>query len=196
MGIAAGGAIKQAIVRDPGKLWCKSETKTFNIQILNSIHFRHVTGKNPPETPIDARTYVRLGYPFYSIYEEPNDIAGDFLDVQSIGQIDGVLEPQVHPKVVRLSRKKGNDASEDFKEGSTGSAGETADHEISNEYSSSRRNRCASAPLPSPSTKSQTKKVRSLHPQVGFWNTQNVVAEFRDVDALEREIRQHGATLF
>ncbi|KAF2195599.1 hypothetical protein K469DRAFT_543570 [Zopfia rhizophila CBS 207.26] len=137
MGIAAGGVIKQSIVRDPGRLWRKSETKTFNIQILNSIHFRHVTGKEPPKTPIDARTYAQLGYPFYSIYEEPSDIAGDFLDVKSIGQIDGFWEPNIHPKA-----------------------------------------------------------IRNLHAQVGFWNPESLVAEFRDMDALETEIRQHGATLF
>lgn len=196
MGIAAGGAISQSIVRDPGRLWLKSETKTFNIQILNSVHFRHVTGKAPPKTPIDARTYAQLGYPFYSISEEPSDIAGDFLDIRSIGQIDGYREPNIHPKIARLLDKKGNDTTEDPKDDLIGSTCEATNHAKSDHYISSAGNHIMSSYVPKPSAQPQTKKPGNLHAQVGFWNAESPIAEFRDVYALEMEIRQHGSTLF
>jgi hypothetical protein len=72
MGIAAGGLIDQAIVRDPGRhKWDGSQTKISNVQILNSLHFQHVTGSRPPEPPIDAATYAAYGYPFFSKLPKP-----------------------------------------------------------------------------------------------------------------------------
>ncbi|XTI83544.1 hypothetical protein V2W45_113993 [Cenococcum geophilum] len=94
MGIAAGGLIKQAIVRDTGRKWLATQTKTFNMQVLNTLHFRHVTGFQPSEPPIDARTYATYGYPFFSMYEEPSDVSGDFSLVKSIGHPRSIHQPQ------------------------------------------------------------------------------------------------------
>jgi hypothetical protein len=96
MGVAAGGLIRQAIVRDPGDVkWDPSQTKVFNVQILNSHHFTSVTGFAPPPTPIDARSYASSGFPFYTTHEEPSSIAGDFSSVRSVGQIEGTSEPEL-----------------------------------------------------------------------------------------------------
>ena len=196
MGIAAGGAIKQSIVQDPGRSWRKSETKTFNIQILNSVHFRHVTGQEPPQTPIDTQTYARLGYPFYSIYEGPTDVIGDFQDIQSVGQIDGFRESHIRPKVVRLSKEKGNEPNEGSKDGSAGSVHEATNPATSDDHICSWGNHHVSSHSLRPSGEPPTNMPKTLHAQFGCWNAVNPVAEFRDVFALEREMKQYGESLF
>ena len=92
MNIAAGGLITQSIVRLPRDDYKKTVPVTFNVQVLNSASFKYVTGKNPPRSPVSAKTYADAGYPFFSMYEEPTTIAGDFQGLKSIAQIDKLAE--------------------------------------------------------------------------------------------------------
>jgi hypothetical protein len=91
MGIAAGGSINQTIERDtyPVGLWDVSSSILLNIQILDSEAFTEVTGLPPLDTPIDAETYARHGYPFFEIWgEEKTGIVGQFAEVKSVAQIE------------------------------------------------------------------------------------------------------------
>jgi hypothetical protein len=107
MSVGAGGLIKQSIVRDTGDLeWLKSETKSVNVQIVNSGEFRAITGCQPPEPPIDIETYKQYGYPFFTIYEEPSYVSGDFSGIRSINQIDEVHDPNYRPRTVNLFRSE------------------------------------------------------------------------------------------
>ncbi|KAH7186038.1 uncharacterized protein B0J16DRAFT_372763 [Fusarium flagelliforme] len=93
MSIAAGGLINQGIVKLPRGDYQKTFPVTFNVQILNSTSFQHVTGKTPPQSPISAETYADAGYPFFSMYEEPiTTISGDFEGLKSVAQVDEVNE--------------------------------------------------------------------------------------------------------
>lgn len=103
MVIAAGGSIKQNIVRDEydSNDWRRPATVTFNLQLLNSSSFEYMTGISAPPTPITAAVYARHGFPFFDMYEEPTDVHGDFAKVRSIAQIEGRVEksqsfPLVH----------------------------------------------------------------------------------------------------
>jgi hypothetical protein len=101
MGIAAGGNINQVVKRDRGNYqWNATQTKVFNIQILNSLHFKQVTGVSPPKSPISTATYTAHGYPFFNMYEEPTEVTGEFSVVKSIGQIDGTSDPSIVPRLV------------------------------------------------------------------------------------------------
>jgi ubiquitin len=91
MGIAAGGLIKQTIVKDNNDptIWETENGTIFNVQILNSTAFEAVTGKAPPTTPVTAKTYAEHGYPYYDIYDEkPSGVKGDFSGVQSVAEKD------------------------------------------------------------------------------------------------------------
>ncbi|KAM0190406.1 hypothetical protein ACHAPI_009395 [Fusarium lateritium] len=88
MNISAGGRITQSIIPLPQREYRKTVPVTFNVQVLNSASFEHVTGKKPPKSPATAKTYAKCGYPFFSIYEEPTTVSGDFSKVKSIAQID------------------------------------------------------------------------------------------------------------
>ncbi|KIY01351.1 uncharacterized protein Z520_02903 [Fonsecaea multimorphosa CBS 102226] len=95
MGIAAGGSIKQVIVRDiwPAGTWHKTATIAFNVQILNASAFEEVTGFPALKTPVTMETYAELGLPFFKLYEEPSNVHGSFNKVKSIGEMDGVEDP-------------------------------------------------------------------------------------------------------
>lgn len=68
MSLAAGGLINQMIVTDAGNPeWIKLQTKVFNVQMLNSYHFRHFTGLPPLNTPVSAKTYIDQATPFRNV---------------------------------------------------------------------------------------------------------------------------------
>lgn len=114
MNLAPGGLITQAIVKDRWEndslnehdsTWDASRTKVFNVQIFNTLYFQQVTGERPPETPIDAKTSEKLGFPFFVMDEEPTDVSGDFNGVKSIAQKDGISEPVVKPsRIIRIGK--------------------------------------------------------------------------------------------
>jgi hypothetical protein len=94
MGIAAGGKISQTVIQDDGKHnWDSSQTKWFNVQIVNSQCFQQITGLPPPVSPVSPDLYTQHGYPFFRIWEELSHISGAFGAVRSIGEIDGIVEP-------------------------------------------------------------------------------------------------------
>ena len=90
IGIAAGGLVKQCILPDPypASDWDVPRSISFNVQVLNSEHFRQVTGFDPPNTPVTAATYASKGLPFFDIYNEKSNIKGDFKAVKSVMAID------------------------------------------------------------------------------------------------------------
>jgi hypothetical protein len=91
MGIGAGGLIHQAIEEDchGSYLWDSGSATIFNVQVMNSAVFKSVTGEDPPETPITAKTYAEYGFPYYKLYnEKPSGIKGDFSGVKSVAQKD------------------------------------------------------------------------------------------------------------
>ncbi|KAI1102130.1 hypothetical protein F4804DRAFT_313964 [Jackrogersella minutella] len=115
MGIAAGGRIEQNIVEDTmdATQWAKDMTMTIPLQILNSVAFRRVTGKKPPPSPVKASTYADAGLPFFSMYEEPSGVAGNFQVVKSVNEIEqdrglaNGAESSVHPSIVKLDERGG-----------------------------------------------------------------------------------------
>lgn len=91
MGLAAGGLIKQTIVKDRYEpdIWDTDNSAIFNVQILNSAVFKQVTGKQPPESPVTAQAYAQHGFPYFDIFDEkPSGIKGDFWGVKSVNEKD------------------------------------------------------------------------------------------------------------
>ncbi|KAF2839303.1 hypothetical protein M501DRAFT_1011167 [Patellaria atrata CBS 101060] len=91
MGIAAGGLIKQSIIRDTydSGVWDRSLTTLFNVQILDSATFSQITGQDPPPTPITAETYAENDLPYFQLYDEkPSGLKGSFDGLKSVNQID------------------------------------------------------------------------------------------------------------
>ena len=72
MGLGAGGRMRQKIYPDPYgvEVWDPENCGSVFIHILNSEAFRDVTGREPPATPIDAKTYAQHGLPWFDLYDE------------------------------------------------------------------------------------------------------------------------------
>src|ERR1700712_3623870 len=93
MAIAAGGLIKQEIVRDRSSKedWDPSKTMTLNIQIFDSLSYRTITGRAPPQLPEKAHTYHAKDKPLYKLWEDKSNVFGgsSMQGLQSVGAKDG-----------------------------------------------------------------------------------------------------------
>jgi len=93
LAIAVGGTIRQKIIHDPygGDTWDLESATAMTIHIVNSEHFREITGKEPPPTPISAQTYTEHGLPWFDLYEEAPGIvplSKTLNGVRSVAEID------------------------------------------------------------------------------------------------------------
>jgi hypothetical protein len=72
MGLGAGGEIRQKLYADPygADAWDVDNRGRVDVHLINSVQYRELTGKSPPPTPIDARTYVAHGLPWFDLYDE------------------------------------------------------------------------------------------------------------------------------
>jgi hypothetical protein len=102
MTVAAGGKIKQVIAADYHNKngWLPSRTTVFNVQILNTVVYKAVTGEAPPTRPMGVKEYKKHGFPFFKMYEEPSGVSGNFSLVKSIAEIDENMDNVVTPRPV------------------------------------------------------------------------------------------------
>jgi hypothetical protein len=68
--------------------------------------FQDITGLLPPDKSVTAQEYADQGYSFFEEWEEPTTVAGHFLMVKSIGQIDSNIELQLNRKTFKGSEKR------------------------------------------------------------------------------------------
>ena len=91
MGIAAGGLIRQTILKDVHNpmIWEPECGTIFNVQIVNSADFREITGVDPSKTTVTAESYAECGFPYFAIFDEkPSGIKGDFDGLKSVNEMD------------------------------------------------------------------------------------------------------------
>ena len=93
MGLGAGGKMKQDIYPDDYGVdtWDQSNYGRVYVHIVNSMAYREITGREPPPTPVSAKTYTEYGLPWFDLYDEgKGDIeASDGLaKVKSIKEMD------------------------------------------------------------------------------------------------------------
>lgn len=93
MGLAAGGKMKQKIYPDPHGLvtWDENNFGRVYVHIVNSMMYREITGKEPPPTPVTAKTYNQYGFPWFDLYDDKmGDIAApeDLKKVKTVKEMD------------------------------------------------------------------------------------------------------------
>lgn len=94
MGLAAGGKMKQKIYPDSYGIdtWDETNFGRVYVHIVNSMMYREITGKEPPQTPVTAKTYTQLGFPWFDLYDEhKSDVAASEIlsQVKSVKEMDG-----------------------------------------------------------------------------------------------------------
>jgi len=109
MGLAAGGRMKQKIYPDPHGLdtWDTENYGSVYVHIVNSMMYREITGKEPPPTPVSAKTYTEHGLPWFDIYDEemghiaPPEVLKEVKSVKEIDKEKG-LAPQPQEETVEV----------------------------------------------------------------------------------------------
>jgi hypothetical protein len=91
MGIAAGGKMKQKIYPDKYGVdtWDESNYGRVYVHIVNSMMYREITGQEPPNTPVAAKTYTQYGYPWFDLYDEHK---GSLNASHTLSQVKSVKE--------------------------------------------------------------------------------------------------------
>jgi hypothetical protein len=91
MGLGAGGQMKQKIYPDPSGIdtWDPENSGEIFVHILNSEQYREVTGRKPPPTPVNARTYTEHGFPWFDLYDESR---GDLSAPDRLAKIKSVQD--------------------------------------------------------------------------------------------------------
>lgn len=97
MGLGAGGQMKQKIYPDPYGIdvWDQNNYGRVSIHIVNSTDFHELTGRQPPPTPVDAKSYTDYGLPWFDIYDECKaDVApsDELSGVKTISEADALQE--------------------------------------------------------------------------------------------------------
>ncbi|KAF8550289.1 ubiquitin-domain-containing protein, partial [Imleria badia] len=95
-GFAAGGRVSQQINRDPLPItaYDHDRVRRLHVSVINAAYFSEITGLPNPPSPVTAQTYLKLGLPWFALYDERIPLANNtssptpLTDVQSIAQID------------------------------------------------------------------------------------------------------------
>ncbi|CAG8902140.1 unnamed protein product [Penicillium egyptiacum] len=93
LGLATGGTIFQDIyVDEHPEAWNWTAASFFNIQILNSVAWKAVTGQQTPGVPPTFKDYLNARIPFYHLYhvvENQRGVSNRVLpNVRSVSEID------------------------------------------------------------------------------------------------------------
>jgi hypothetical protein len=91
MGLGAGGTITQKIYPDPHGIetWDEDNHGRVFVHIVNSMMYREITGEAPPPTPVTAKEYTKLGYPWFELYDEG---AGDIGPSEVLSEVKPVTQ--------------------------------------------------------------------------------------------------------
>lgn len=93
MGMAPGGKMHQKIYLDKYGLdtWDQENFGSVFIHIVNSEQYRKLTRREPPPSPVNARTYTQHNFPWFEVYDEDRETLrsrGKLSEVKSVHQID------------------------------------------------------------------------------------------------------------
>jgi hypothetical protein len=91
MGLGAGGVMKQKIYPDSHGIdtWDQDNSGRVVVHLLNSEHFREITGTAPPPPPIAAQVYTKHGFPWFELYDESR---GDVAPPERLTTVKSIAE--------------------------------------------------------------------------------------------------------
>jgi len=91
MGLAAGGKMAQKIYPDSYGIntWDETNFGRVYVHIVNSMMYREITGKEPPNTPVTAKTYSEYNLLWFDLYDEQK---GDVAPSTILSQVKSVKE--------------------------------------------------------------------------------------------------------
>ena len=102
MGLAAGGKMEQKIYPDRYSIntWDETNFGRVYVHIVNSMMYREITGKEPPNTPVTAKNYSEYNLPWFDLYDEqkgavaPSTILSQVKSVKEMDKNQGFAPQQ------------------------------------------------------------------------------------------------------
>jgi len=96
LGLGAGGRIRQEIYEDPygEEAWDTDLTEGVAVQICDAISWTKLSGELPPQKPITAKTYSRMGIPWFLYYRTDLDAlkaTPELAEIVSVKDAGGLL---------------------------------------------------------------------------------------------------------
>ena len=72
LGLAAGGRMRQQLYPDPHGIdtWDQDNYGRVFVHIVNSRLWTQITGEPLPPTPVDVRSYIAAGLPWFDLYDD------------------------------------------------------------------------------------------------------------------------------
>lgn len=119
MGLGQGGFMKQDIYKDEYGIdaWDTTQPLRIFVHLLNSLSYKEVTGKLPPQEPLGPKEYARYNYPWFDYYDDGSVLSGsnELSKVDSIGSMQTKKHEDIlgdntsitTPSLVKLGKSKG-----------------------------------------------------------------------------------------
>ena len=111
MGLGAGGTMRQKIYPDPygANVWDLENSGSVFVHLVNSDQYRNITGKEPPATPIDVKTYAEKGLPWFDLYDEDK---GDIRVGNTLTTIKSMQELEAEKEGTKKGKEESVDVSD------------------------------------------------------------------------------------
>lgn len=92
LGLGSGGSMRQQIYEDRHNfdVWDIDQTSRCFIHLCDAVMWRQVTGENPPQKPVTAKTYTNAGLPWFTHYRSDlNVLKGSkkLADIKSVNNL-------------------------------------------------------------------------------------------------------------
>jgi hypothetical protein len=119
MGLGQGGFMKQDIYKDEYGIeaWDTTQPLRIFVHLLNSLHYKEVTGHLPPHKPLGPKEYSQYHYPWFDYYDDGAVLDGsnELSKVDSIGSLQTKKHENIlgdnssinTPSPVSLGKQKG-----------------------------------------------------------------------------------------
>jgi hypothetical protein len=76
MGLAPGGLMRQRIYEDKYGIdtWDQDHVHRCFVHLINSVEYKVITGREPPQMPVTAKDYTRAGLPWFEYYDDSKTV--------------------------------------------------------------------------------------------------------------------------
>ena len=105
MGLGTGGKMQQEIYADPYRVedWDQTPGHRCFVHLCNSMQWRQITGRNPPQPPLSAAEYVRHGIPWFDYYRDDLQVlSGSAACLQSVAQLSATKGDKLVPSGITI----------------------------------------------------------------------------------------------
>lgn len=94
MGLGSGGLMRQKIYEDrhDADVWDIDQTSRCFIHLCDAVMWRQITGENPPQKPVTAKTYTNAGLPWFTHYRSDLNVLKGSKKLEDIKSVNNLFQ--------------------------------------------------------------------------------------------------------